>query len=314
MPPASDNVCKWVNRHAALQTFATYTGPTQSQLHIKPLHHYVACRLVLEGGFSPEDITPRPPFRIEKGGSDGWLLVYDQNVATGGERTLLGGLKTKTVDIVIVKNGLGPTMAISCKGAIGAFRNLTNRMEEAVGGCTNLHITYPAMVTGFLFVMRAHTHAAWLAATTATGGPPNRGRAIAQNDIAIQASGEPAEAIVRFHNALRELTGRRGIRNDVSRYEAVAFVLVDPSGPNAGNVLSNYPVEDSPLRIERFFEALYLRYDERYVYSAPDLKSVTRRREWSPKSPVFDRTLPTFPAGTLDYQPRIKAPDSAIGR
>ena len=54
MPPASDNVCKWVNRHAALQTFATYTGPTQSQLHIKPLHHYVACRLVLEGGFSPE--------------------------------------------------------------------------------------------------------------------------------------------------------------------------------------------------------------------------------------------------------------------
>jgi hypothetical protein len=296
MPPASDNVCKWVNRHAALQTFATYTGPTQSQLHIKPLHHYVACRLVLEGGFPPEDITPRPPFRIEKGGSDGWLLVHDEKVATGGERTLLGGLKTKTVDIVIVKNGLVPTMAISCKGAIGAFRNLTNRMEEAVGDCTNLHITYPAMVTGFLFVMRAHTHAAWLAATTATTGPSNRGRAIAQNDIAIQASGEPVEAIVRFHNALRELTGR-------------------PSGPNEGNVLSNYPVEDSPLRIDRFFETLYLRYDERYVYSAPDLKRVTRRREWSPKSPVFDRTLMlTYPAGTLDYQPRIKAPDSTIGR
>jgi hypothetical protein len=72
------------------------------------------------------EITPRPPFRIEKGGSDGWLLGYDEKVATGGERTLLGGLKSKTVDIVIVKNGLGPTMAVSCKGAIGAFRNLTN--------------------------------------------------------------------------------------------------------------------------------------------------------------------------------------------
>ena len=253
MPPASENVCKWINQQSALNTLATYAGPTQSQLHIKPLHHYVACRLVLEGGFPPEDITPRPPFRIEKGGSDGGLLVYDEKVATGGERTLLGGLKTKTVDIVIVKSGLGPTMAISCKGAIGAFRNLTNRMEEAVGDCTNLHITYPAMVTGFLFVMRAHTHAAWLAAMTATGGPQGRGRAIAQNDIAIQASGEPVEAIVRFHNALRELTGRRGIRNDVSRYEAVAFVLVDPSGANAGNVLFELSGDRQPTAHRAFF-------------------------------------------------------------
>src|SRR5262245_34714314 len=205
------NVCKWVDQQTALRTFATYLGPTQSQQHIKPLHHYVACRLVLEGGFLPEDITPQPPFRAEKDGEVGWLLTYDQTVATGGERTLLGGLKTKNVDVVIIKNGLGPVMAISCKGAIGAFRNLTNRMEEAVGDCTNLHITYPAMVTGYLFVMRAHTHAAWVAAQAETGGSPVPGRAIGQNDIAIQASGEPVEAIVRFHNALRELTGRRGL-------------------------------------------------------------------------------------------------------
>ena len=114
-----------------------------------------------------------------------------------------------------------------------------------------------------------------------------------------------------LHPSVRNGRSCRGIRNDVSRYEAVAFVLVDPSGPKAGKVLSNCPVDDSPLRVERFFETLYLRYDERYVYSAPDLKSVTRRREWSPKSPVFDRTLiPTYPARTLYYQPRIKAPDS----
>lgn len=48
----------------ALHTFATYAGATQSQQHIKPLHYYVACRLVLEGGFLPEEITPRPPFRV----------------------------------------------------------------------------------------------------------------------------------------------------------------------------------------------------------------------------------------------------------
>jgi hypothetical protein len=309
MPPARENACRWVNQHTALYTFATYSGATQSQLHIKPLHHYVACRLVLEGGFLPDDITPRPPFRAQK--RDGWQLSYDADVATGSERTLLGGLKTKSVDVVIIKNGIGPALAVSCKGAIGAFRNLTNRMEEAVGDCTNLHITYPAMVTGFLCVLRAHRQEVLIAATAAQAEPPAPGRAIGQNDIAIQQSGEPIEAIVRFHNALRELTGRRGIRDDVSRYEAVSLVLIDPVGGNAGQVLPNYPISDSPLRLERFFETLYLRYDERYVYSAPELSSVTRRREWSPSSPVFDKNVPEFPSGRLDYQPRFETPGAS---
>jgi hypothetical protein len=202
-------------------------------------------------------------------------------------------------------------MAVSCKGAIGAFRNLTNRMEEAVGDCTNLHITYPAMVTGFLVVLRAHRQDALIAATATQPGVRTPGRAIGQNDIAIQQSGEPVEAIVRFHNALRELTGRRGIRDDVSRYEAVSIVLIEPAGANAVQVLANYPIADSPLRLEHFFETLCLRHDERYVYSAPDLKSATRRREWSPNSPVFDTTLAaTFPVGALDYQPRIETQGS----
>src|SRR5438105_1656623 len=122
MPPTPENICKWVTQQSALHTFATYTGATQSQQHIKPLHHYVACRLVLEGGFLPEEITPRPPFQaLRRGG--GWQLTYDPTTATGSERTLLGGLKTKDVDVVTIKNGLGPVMAVSCKGAIGAFRN-----------------------------------------------------------------------------------------------------------------------------------------------------------------------------------------------
>lgn len=301
MPPAPENVCKLIGLQGALQTFATYEGATQSQAHIKPLHWYVACRLVLEGGFMPDEITPRPPFRVQR--RNGWQLSYDENAALGGERTVLGGLKTKNVDVVVVKDGLGPVMAVSCKGAIGAFRNLTNRMEEAVGDCTNLHITYPAMVTGYLFVMRAHRQDALVAATATA--PPGSGRTIAQNDIAIQQSGEPVEAVVRFHNAIRELTGRRGIRNDVSRYEAVALALVDPVATNPGQVLETYPRSESPLRIEKFFEALYLRYDERYVYSAPDLKSVTQRREWSPDSPVFQPA--GLPLTGLDYTPRISA-------
>ena len=56
---------------------------------------------------------------------------------------MLGGLKTKDVDVVVSKPGIGPCVAVSIKGTLNAFRNLTNRMEEAVGDCTNLHISYP---------------------------------------------------------------------------------------------------------------------------------------------------------------------------
>jgi hypothetical protein len=307
MPPQRDNVCRWIDQKTALTTFANYTGATQSQAHIRPLHWYVACRLVVEGGFMPEEITPRPPFRAQR--RRGWHLSYDQSVAQGGERTVLGGLKTKNVDVVVTKNGLGPVMAVSCKGAIGAFRNLTNRMEEAVGDCTNLHITYPAMVAGYLMVMRAHRQDALIAVAATEPGDrlPSPGRIIGQNDIAIQMSGEPVEAVVRYHNALQELTGRRGIRDDVSRYEAVALALTDPAATPPGTVLSSYPAAESPLRFERFFESVYLRYDERYVYSAPDLNSITRRREWSPASAIFTTQVPSLPLqfSNLDYQPRI---------
>jgi hypothetical protein len=49
-----------LNLKAALREFATLTI-TQSQEHIKPTHRYLAMRLVLEGGFDPDEITPHPP-------------------------------------------------------------------------------------------------------------------------------------------------------------------------------------------------------------------------------------------------------------
>ena len=131
--------CQWVNLSRALEHFAAYDGPTQSQQHIRPLHWYVTCRLVLEGGFHPDELKPRPPFTVARRRGR-YVLHFDPTAATGGEATVLGGLKTKNVDVVINKDGLGPVLAVSCKGMTGAFRNLTNRMEETIGECTNLHI------------------------------------------------------------------------------------------------------------------------------------------------------------------------------
>lgn len=84
------------------------------------------------------------------------MLVHDPESAAGGELTVLGGLKTKDVDVVVSEPGIGPCVAVSIKGTLNAFRNLTNRMEEAVGDCTNLHISYPNLVYGFLHVLRGN--------------------------------------------------------------------------------------------------------------------------------------------------------------
>ena len=42
----------------------------------------------------------------------------------------------QNVDVVVTKEGIGPVLAVSCKGAIGAFRNNTTS-----GSCTRLPIS-----------------------------------------------------------------------------------------------------------------------------------------------------------------------------
>lgn len=173
-------------------------------------------------------------------------------------------------------------------------------MEETIGECTNLHITYPALVFGYLFVIRANE----APDAAALANPPLGAlpvRPIAANDIAMTESRRPVESIVRFHSALGALTGRCGIREDASRYEAISLALIDTRDGAVGHPLPGFQPPDSPLRLENFFQTLYRRYDERYVYSAPDLKSKTRRLEWSPNSPALisdERTA-------IEYEARL---------
>jgi hypothetical protein len=328
---ADTTPCQWIDGTNAFKQFATHEGKTQSARHIKPLHWYIACRLVLEGGFRPDDITPRPPFVVrEQRGARGrprYFLSYDPAAAGTGEQIVLGGLKTKNVDVVVNRFPVGPVLAVSCKGVTKAFRNLTNRMEETIGECTNLHITYPAMVIGYFAIIRAnrtiedvleapeldHDDTATEPGEAETERPAHTLTAravetIQTNDIAVQGDGSTADGIVRFHAALCEMTGRRGIRDEISRYEAMTIALIEPKGDQAGYVFPGFPPDDSPLRLELFFQTLYQRYEERFVYGAPLLadRGLTTRLQWDPNSPVFTREeLGAVAWPKLDFEPRL---------
>ncbi len=261
-------------------------GETQSQSHIKLLHWHIAERLVIEGGFNPDTIVPRPPLRIDTLGgarTRRYRLVHDPNAAVAGERTILGGLKTKNVDVVVSLPGIGPCVAISVKGTLNAFRNLTNRMEEAAGDCTNIHISYPNLVYGFFHIIRAG----------------REGAVEKANDVAIKSDGRIVDGIVRYHDAMARLTGRENVRNEVSRYEAVCLALVNTDASGRGAILGLFPASDSLIRFDRFFDSIYNAYNLRYVYTAPALRRTTERRFWSPDSPVLDTD------GISEFTPRI---------
>ncbi len=284
----------------ALRAFA-FTKGTQSAAHIKPLHWYTACRLVVEGGFLPDYVRPRPPLRVERRGACS-ILHHDPASAKGGERTLLGGLKTKQIDVSVALPGVGPVVAVSLKGAQNAPRNLTNRMEEAGGDCTNLHLSYPALVYGYWCVMRANAPSD--ATPIATFGLSPDGR-YQPTDLTIDAAGSLAEIVRRFAHALERLSDRRDLREEPSRYEACGLTLVRvEGGPAATAVHAGYPGESVLLEFNRMFVRLYEIYDQRYVYQAPDLRRVTARAAWDPSSPVLVDTV--LSGGAFDeWNPRL---------
>ena len=286
--------CHWRGARETFRHIATSKEKWQSQKVVRPLHWYIACRLVIEGGFLPDEIRPRPPFRATKVRKR-WQLSFAPELAGGGEATVLGGMKTKDVDVVVAKPGIGPVVAVSCKTVGNAFRNLTNRMEEAVGECTNLHMTYTALVVGYFSVLCGHR----------AGSDPSLGA----NDIAFRGDGRPVDGIERYHAALRNLQGRADLRDTISKYEVVGLSLIETRGSEAGQLIDTFPAADSPLRAERFFDTVYRRYDERFVFAAPKFvtRKLTPRLEWDSASPVFvaDALVDRRDMPELDYSPRV---------
>lgn len=277
------------NMTQALRAFAGATAH-QSQEHIKPTHQYVALRLVLEGGFFPDEIIPHPPLKASRGRS-GWLLEYAPELRTDNEQVVFGGMKTKQIDVVVSKNGIGPVIAVSVKGTFKAYRNLVNRMEEAIGDSTNVHVMYPGLVYGFLSLIRAN----------------RQSDGYSGNDVGVAVDGSISPQIRRYYAALCEMAGRKFIRNDYTRYESVGLVLVENSEETMGTINPAFPEADTQLRVEPFFSKLFDIYDLRYPFRAEHLPAV-RRAEWLGDSRLFQQIteLHAKPVEeVLGYIPRI---------
>ena len=277
----------------AARSFIAATS-TESGEHIRPLHRYLGIRLVIEGGFLPEELSPSPPLKSEC--RDGaWYLSFDPSAQSTREQIVLGALKSKRIDIVLAKEGIGPLLAISVKGTSKAFRNLVNRTEEAIGDCANIHIMYPGLVYGFVHFLRA---------AEATD------RTLKPNDILLDEDGDVLPSVKDYARILEGLGGRRLVRNDYARYESVALAIVRTRGVEGEpSLFTGFPATPSPLSLDAFFIALYQVYDLRfsYTYTDPGVRHLTRVM-WHPDSaaltPFHNRKLVR---SSIDYLPRVSA-------
>jgi hypothetical protein len=252
---------------------------TQASEHIKPINAYCAARLVLEGGFLPEWVRPRPPFVSSRSSNAVYSIKYTDATGDKSESRVLGGIKYKNVDVTAVVNGLGPALGVSTKSTGNAFRNLTNRMEEALGECTNVHLMYPGFVFGFLHLIK-------FSKESEVGKP---------QDASFTENDDPLPLITRYHEVLVALSGRNTITDPGMRYESVGLLVYRCRGKQA-EIWPKYPPQDSPVHFSRFFRRLYDLYDLRYAYPDPDGPNI--RKEWRFSGPLtldsFDQKL-SFP-------------------
>ena len=145
------------------------------------------------------------------------------------------------------------------------------------------------LVYAFLHVMKAHR-----------AGAPG----LAPNDIALNEAGEVFQSIRRYHDVLLGLAGRRFVRDDFTRYEAVSLALVN-SLEGAGRLFESYPPADNPLSLHGFFDTIYRIYDLRFPYLAASFGAL-KRLEWHEASPALaDLGSESETLSCLGYRPRV---------
>jgi len=129
---------------------------------------------------------------------------------------------------------------------------------------------------------------------------------IRPNDVSIEDGECVTDAVQRYHDVLVGLTGRELVRNEISKYEAIALLMADRTA-GTGCSFAGFPGPGSPTRFSDFFPRIYRVYDRRFPYVAASMKQV-ERVAWDEASPAFtelsSRTGRDL-AGLFDYRPRL---------
>jgi hypothetical protein len=251
--------------HDALQTLGG-AASTQDQQHIKAIHRHLSHRLVLEGGLPSHWVAPRPPYVTKKGPNNTHhRLQYSAAAEDLAERKIYGGIKIKDLDVSVIADYVGPVIGISAKSTGNAFRNLTNRMEEALGECSNVHMMYPGFVFGFLHLIKQCPLGEY--------DKPN---------ASFDATGRlPMSCLTRYHDVLVSLSGRTSTIDPAMRYEAVGLIVYQCRN-GVTTICPDYPPPHSPVHYSSFFNRLYNIYDIRFAYPDSDGKT-NYRKFWSVK-------------------------------
>jgi hypothetical protein len=218
--------------------------------------------------------------------------MYSKEAENPSEQSVLGGMKYKNLDVTVLIPGIGPAVGISAKSTGNAFRNLTNRMEEAPGDCVNIHMMYPGFVFGFLHLIKF----------------AKADEVINPNDASFDSSARPLDSIVRYHNALSALTGRTTIMDPPMRYEAIGLVVYRCLDSRS-EIWPNYPPPDSPLHYSKFFQRLYDTYDLHYGY--PDSSGRNHRKVWNVPAGAFAATYDATTGHA--WSPRVLIADAEQG-
>jgi hypothetical protein len=262
---------------------------TQSAKHIKTIHEHCATRLILEGGFPPDWISPRPGLESKRLTNVRYELKHSPEKANPSEQAVLGGWRYKNADVGVIVPGIGPGLCISIKSTANAFRNLTNRMDEAPGDCANLHMMYPGAVFGYLAFIKYQAP----------------GKDVSTPDVSFNADGTPTRSIRRYHDVLAAISGRSVITDSAMRFEAVALVVYRCVGDKA-ELYPGYPASDSPVHYRNFFTRMYELYDLRFSYLKPN--GPAARKLWSAPSlglaEEYDEQI-GFP-----WEPRFATPEA----
>ena len=275
-----------------LARFVHADSDAQPDELIESLGWYVACRLVIEGGFDPEWIRPRPPITVDRN-RDGLFLSHDPDAAMPGGRTLPGGLKDAKPDVTVTIPGIGPVLALSLEGTEsvaagrGGVPEMIGGLERTAGACVNLHMIYPALVYGYWHVFAASLvhDIAPVAVPRPVGDPVDPG------DHAQRRNGELAAGLRRYHDVLARLSGREDIRDAPSHYEACALTPLERGARLQQGVFAvDYPLQGSLLDHNRMFQRLYAIYDRRFVDSTRALRRTTERKVWHRESPLLADT------------------------